>query len=116
MWVALNSPDNLWHGAKFETGFYYAPGWSQIADPKMSVDGDVYFFSLPQATTDQWQAQVLFKTNIATYADTPYDFCITLNACKAPERGHAGRYVGARLWWKPSQNRCYSEQDYYAKT
>lgn len=80
VWVALNSPDNLWHGAKFETGFYYAPGWSQIADPKMSVDGDVYSFSLPQATTDQWQAQVLFKTNIATDADTPYDFCITLNA------------------------------------
>jgi hypothetical protein len=82
-WVAVDSSDNLWNGASFTNFFYYAPGWSQIADPGFTADGNKYTVDLPSATTDTWQAQVHFKTNnVSTSADKKYDFKVTLNSNK----------------------------------
>lgn len=66
---------NLWLSMTVEETFwYYAPGWAQIANPELTVDGNCYSFSLPEATTDQWQAQFALRTNISTSAAKRYDF------------------------------------------
>jgi len=75
-----NSDCNLWKTASFTNSYYYAPGWSQIADPVMTEDGNSYTFSLPSATTDQWQAQCFFKTDMATSAENSYDFHCIFNS------------------------------------
>jgi hypothetical protein len=63
--------------------FWYAPGWSQIADPGFVANGNDYTVTLPEATTDQWQAQMAFKTtNISTNAATNYDFSCIINSDK----------------------------------
>lgn len=54
--------------------YYYAPGWAQIADPTVVADGNNYVISLPEATTDQWQAQVAFHTDMTSTAAKTYDF------------------------------------------
>ena len=54
--------------------YYYAPGWAQIADPTVEADGNNYVISLPEATTDQWQAQVAFHTDMTSSASKTYDF------------------------------------------
>ena len=73
---------NLWRSAvKTNYFFYYAPGWSQIADPSVEVSGNDYVLTLPAATTDQWQAQVAFtQIGIATTADKTYDFQVVLKS------------------------------------
>lgn len=76
-WVDVDSDENLWHGCTWTNSFYYAPGWAQIADPTVNVDGNVITIDLPEATTDQWQAQVAFHTDITTAADKNYDFRVT---------------------------------------
>jgi hypothetical protein len=81
-WVDENSVDNMWHGVTFSTFFYYAPGWSQIADPGFDVDGSKYTITLPSATSDQWQAQVHLNTDLTTSSAENYDFRITLNSTK----------------------------------
>lgn len=80
-WVDVNSPDNMWSTCSFTNGFYYAPGWSQIADPVLDFDGRDFTVSLPSATFDQWQAQVFFHTDMSA-PDTAqlYDFCLTLES------------------------------------
>ena len=66
---------NLWLSMTVEeTHWYYAPGWAQIANPELTVDGNCYSFSLAEATTDQWQAQFALKTDISTSAAKHYDF------------------------------------------
>lgn len=82
-----DSENNLWKvnvddTDAYTTSFYYAPGWTQIADPGFSKDGGNYTITLPVATTDQWQAQVKILTNIAAEAETPYDFSCTLMSDK----------------------------------
>ena len=52
--------------------YYYAPGWAQIADPTVVADGNNYVISLPEATTDQWQAQVAFHTDMTSTAAKTY--------------------------------------------
>lgn len=80
-WVAVDSPDNIWAGCTFTNSFYYAPGWSQIADPVLTFDGKDFSVELPAATFEQWQAQVMFHTDIkADNTDTAYDFRITLTS------------------------------------
>lgn len=77
------APENLWLGAKKDNmTYYYAPGWSPIANPTLVAEGENYFtLMLPTATTDQWQAQVAFKTiGIATAAGKLYDFQVILNS------------------------------------
>lgn len=65
---------NLWLGAtKNDPSFYYAPGWAQIADPSYSFDGDAYTLSLPEATTDKWQAQMHIGTDICLNEGEGYD-------------------------------------------
>lgn len=81
VWVDVNSDDNLWKGAQYEMSFYYAPGWNQIANPEMTVDGTKYIFSLPEGTNERWQAQCIFITsNVATSAAEEYDFKVTLTS------------------------------------
>lgn len=81
-WVDVDSPDNLFHGCTWTNSFYYAPGWAQIADPEVKVDGSTITVTLPEATTDQWQAQVAFHTDISTSADKLYDFRVTFYSNK----------------------------------
>ena len=66
---------------------YYAPGWSQIADPVCSYSKGCYTLKLPEATTERWQAQVPFKNlGISTSADKHYDFSVILTS----NLGHGG--------------------------
>ena len=78
-----NSEFNMWKNVDYNMFFWYAPGWSQIADPGFEANGNDYTITLPEATTDQWQAQVAFKTtNISTSAAHNYDFSCILNSNK----------------------------------
>lgn len=81
VWVDVNSDENLWKGAEYNMFFYYAPGWAQIADPGMTVDGTKYIFALPEATNERWQAQCVFETsNVSTSAADEYDFKVTITS------------------------------------
>ena len=78
-----NSDFNMWKNVDYSMFFWYAPGWNQIADPSFEANGNDYTVFLPEATTDQWQAQMAFKTtNISTSADRNYDFSCILNSDK----------------------------------
>ena len=77
-----NSQFNMWNKAEYTMFFWYAPGWSQIADPDFVANGNDYTVTLPEATTDQWQAQMAFKTDMKTNAATNYDFSCILNSDK----------------------------------
>jgi hypothetical protein len=78
-----NSDFNMWKTVDYNMFFWYAPGWNQIADPAFTANGNDYTIYLPEATTDQWQAQMAFKTtNISTSADRNYDFSCILNSDK----------------------------------
>ena len=75
----ITGATNFWRSATIEEMFYYyAPGWNKIADPVVTADNWVYTFSLPEATSDQWQAQVAFRTTMSSSADKKYDFCCTV--------------------------------------
>jgi len=78
-----NSDFNMWKNVDYNMFFWYAPGWAQIADPSFEANGNDYTVFLPEATTDQWQAQMAFKTtNISTSAAHNYDFSCILNSDK----------------------------------
>lgn len=77
-----NSDYNMWKGITPTMEFWYAPGWVQIADPGFKDDGNDYTITLPQATTDQWQAQVKFHTDLTTSASSNYDFSAIFNSDK----------------------------------
>lgn len=68
--------ENLWDTANPTlASCYYAPGWSQIADPTVTIDGGVITIQLPQATFDRWQAQVPFDTSLGiSDVSQEYDF------------------------------------------
>lgn len=69
-----DSPYNLWNSAtKSDPTFFYAPGWAQIADPAYTFDGDAYTVTLPEATTDQRQAQMHIATDISLNEGESYD-------------------------------------------
>lgn len=81
VWVDVNSADNLWYGVSFTPSFWYAPDWSQISDPTLTIDGTEYTLSFPTATTDQWQNQfTLITDNLTTTASENYDFRVTMNS------------------------------------
>lgn len=81
VWSAVDSGENLWHGATFTNGFFYANAdWSARPNPEMVIDGATYSISFPDATAAQWQNQVSFSTDMACDTETAYDFRITLNA------------------------------------
>lgn len=77
-----DSDCNFWKTATFTNEFYYAPGWNQIANPGFTANGNAYQITLPAATTDTWQAQVKFLTNITTNAAKNYDFSAVFNSSK----------------------------------
>lgn len=83
-WWDPTEDTNMWLTANTaERTFYYAPGWSQIADPTVEDGRYSYTVSLPEATTDQWQAQVCFANlGISTKAGKKYDFQVILNSNK----------------------------------
>lgn len=56
--------------------FWYAPGWAQIADPTYTRSGNDWTVKLPEATTDQWQAQMFITTDVAVNAGTHYDYSV----------------------------------------
>lgn len=61
--------------------YYYAPGWTQIDNPGFEADGNNYTVTLPEATVDQWQAQVCFaNTGMAATQDKTYDFYLVMNS------------------------------------
>ncbi len=73
---------NMWLTANTtEMTYYYAPGWAQIDNPGFEADGNNYTITLPEATTDQWQAQVCFaNTGMAATPDKTYDFYLVMNS------------------------------------
>ena len=72
---------NIWRTATIsEPTFWYAPGWSPIADPAYSLVNGTYTVTLPEATSETWQAQMPIKTNIATDAGKNYDFSVILTS------------------------------------
>ncbi len=73
---------NMWLNCNIlEMTYYYAPGWAPIENPGFEENGtNDYTITLPVATTDQWQAQVAFKTDMTTSADKNYDFYVVLNS------------------------------------
>lgn len=73
--------ENLWLSTTItEMFYYYAPGWAQIANPELEENGNDYTITLPEATTDQWQAQVAFKTTMSSSADKTYDFYLEMTS------------------------------------
>ena len=78
-----DSEYNLWKSATVDDPtFYYAPGWNKIDDPAYSLSGTAYTVTLPTATSDTWQAQMMMKTNISANAATNYDFSVILTSTK----------------------------------
>lgn len=78
-----DSDCNLWKSAIVDDPvFWYAPGWNQIADPVYTHNGSIYKVTLPEATTDTWQAQMKLTSDVGTNAVTNYDFSVVLNSSK----------------------------------
>lgn len=71
---------NIFKGAEFTNKFFYAPNWVQIDDPTVTQSGRSYDIALPEATTDQWQAQVIFKSTLSTQSANNYDFSVKLTS------------------------------------
>ncbi len=84
-----NAESNIWKPADEEghttVSYYYAPGWSQIADPEMTHSGSKYTWTLPEATSERWQAQVFIVPDpaISLTSAKNYDFSCILNASAA---------------------------------
>ena len=77
----MDSDDNLWKGVNITNSFWYAPGWSQIADPDLTINGTQYTLKFPEATTDQWQCQCNFLTDdLTTSAAEKYDFRVNIRS------------------------------------
>ncbi|MDO4497022.1 MAG: hypothetical protein Q4B58_04190 [Bacteroidales bacterium] len=78
----LTGEKNLWLKGEHNTlSFYYAPGWSQIADPETEIDGNSFTIILPEATSDQWQAQWHISTDLSAtdiVAGKKYDIRFTI--------------------------------------
>lgn len=78
--IVANAAENLWASTQVSASYYYAPGWSQISDPVLKVENGVYFYTLPQATYEAWQAQTFLSTTIATQASKYYDFSAVITS------------------------------------
>ena len=77
-----NSDNNLWkaYDGVVAPKFWYAPGWSQIDDPKYTFKDGTYTVELPAATTDQWQGQMSFETDLTASLSDTYNFYCVLNS------------------------------------
>ena len=118
-----DSEYNLWLTATKSTpSFWYAPGWSQIDDPSYTVDSDyTYTVSLPEATTDQWQAQMFINTDISTASTSDYDFSIILTSTTDHTAGvtvkltdpndDTNYYFAKRVALEADEPTCYYQSD-----
>ena len=77
-----DSEFNMWKSANITTDTYYAPGWNQIEGPAVENNNGAWSIGLPEATTDQWQAQVKLFTDLSTNEATNYDFSAMFNSNK----------------------------------
>ena len=81
-----DSEFNIWKpaDAAHSYSYYYAPGWTQIADPETTCEGGTYTLSFPSGTSDQWQAQffIIPDSPVALEAAKSYDFSVILNSSK----------------------------------
>ena len=84
IWWNNTEDTNKWLTANTSNrSYYYAPGWAQIADPVVEDSRHCYTVTLPEATTDQWQAQFAFnELGISTQSGKTYDFQVILNSTK----------------------------------
>lgn len=69
---------NLYNQANISNSFWYAPGWSQTTDPALEIDGNSYTMFFPTATSDEWQNQCFWRSDIPTSAEEVYDFSVRL--------------------------------------
>ena len=81
--VTFDNTPNLWQNANKEIGFYYAPGWNQTTDPTYTENKGTYTLTLKKATSEQWQAQMYFVSDLQTDAYHNYNFRIKLRSNKA---------------------------------
>lgn len=78
---AEDSDYNLFKGVTFtEPTFYYAPGWAQIDNPVWSYTKGAYNVTLPAATNERWQAQMMMNTGVTISAGKFYDFSIIMTS------------------------------------
>ena len=82
---------NMWLGIDngtmpYSFHYYYAPGWNQIGDPTCTHEGAEWNWVLPEATSDQWQAQCPIKPEgLHLTTSKTYDFsCIINSNCDLP--------------------------------
>lgn len=73
-----DSEYNMFKNCTYTNEFFYAPGWAQIADPTLTANGNSFTIDLPVATSEKWQAQVKFLTDMSTSAASNYDFSCKL--------------------------------------
>lgn len=85
-----NDARNVWRTQvdEVENGYtmeyYWAPGWVQTGNPGFEVKqkktgANIFTITAPAATSDQWQAQNKFHTNISAAATDKVDFsCILI--------------------------------------
>lgn len=84
--LTYDSPDNLFKAAfdagTYELGYYYAPGWSPIANPVLDLNGHAFTWHFPTATSAAWQSQVflVFPQNLVLSAAKTYDVQIRFTA------------------------------------
>ena len=79
--VEWREADNLWKPEAMDAfNYYYAPGWNQIANPEVTESNGAYTINLPEATTDQWQAQIGIPSTTNTSADKHYDFRVIIES------------------------------------
>ena len=81
--IKFDPTPNLWLNAEKELGFYYAPGWNQTTAPAYTEKNGTYSVTLNKATSEQWQAQMYFVTNLKTDAHCNYNFRIKMCSNKA---------------------------------
>ena len=77
---------NMWKDATYTLAQYYANGSGWAANPDPIVISETskcnYSITLPDASDQQWQAQVKFKSDLATNAATNYDYSVCLTPSK----------------------------------
>lgn len=81
--IKFDPTPNMWLNVEKELGFYYAPGWNQTTDPTCTEKNGTYTVTLNKATSEQWQAQMYFVTDLMTDAHYNYSFRIKLCSNKA---------------------------------
>lgn len=104
--------------------FYYAPGWAQVGEPSWRLNNGAYMMNLPSATSEQWQCQVLFDTNVSTYENQNYDFSVVLFSSK----DHPGvtvkltdkdndqlTYFQKKVELKSNTTKCFYESGFQGK-